>query len=69
LLDSGVTIGVLNKKRSSSRQLNRVIKKLDILELASAIHCCYGFVRSERNPADRPSRVRYRSIIHHGKKK
>ena len=69
LLDSGVTIGVLNKKRSSSRQLNRVIKRFDVLELASAIQCSFGFVRSERNPADKPSRVRYRTVKKHGKKK
>ena len=56
LLDSQVSIGVLCKKRSSARVLNRIIKRIDALELAGHIYLLFGFVRSEANPADRPSR-------------
>ena len=56
LLDSLVSLAVLCKKRSSSWRLNRVVRKVDALELAGFVLPCYGFSRSEFNPADAPSR-------------
>ena len=56
LLDSAVTIGILSKRRSSAHVLNRVTRKFNVVEIASGIRMSFAFVRSERNPADRPSR-------------
>ena len=56
LLDSAVAIAVLSKKRSSSFQLHRVVRRINALELASGSHVAYAFVRSADNPADAPSR-------------
>lgn len=56
ILDSIVSLAVLSKKRSSSHQLNRVVKRYDALELASSASGAFGFARSEKNPADRSSR-------------
>ncbi len=56
LLDSAVSIAVLSKKRSSSFQLHRVVRRINARELASGSHVAYAFVRSADNPADAPSR-------------
>ena len=56
LVDSQVALGVLSKKRSSSHVLNKVIRRVDALELASGMSPHFAYVRSARNPADRPSR-------------
>ena len=56
LLDSAVSIAVLSKKRSSSFQLHRVIRRINALELASGSHVAYAFVRGADSPADAPSR-------------
>ena len=56
LLDSQVNIGVLTKKRSSSYVMNFVSTKFCSIELAAFLFPFFLFVRSERNPSDRPSR-------------
>ena len=56
LVDSQVVLGVTAKGRSSSKKLNRVVKKLNVLLLGSHIYLLLGWVRSELNPADPPSR-------------
>ena len=56
LLDSYVALGVLSKKRSSSRRLNTVLRRFDALELAGSMKPYFAYVRSAKNPADRPSR-------------
>ena len=56
LIDSAVSIGVLVKRRSSAYRLQRVVRKLNALELASGTRLIYAFVRSAANPADAPSR-------------
>ena len=56
LVDSQVAIGVFSKRRSSSRLLQRVLRRANALCLASGLHPVYVYVRSELNPADRPSR-------------
>ena len=56
LVDSNVALGILTKKRSSSYLLQRVIAKLNTLELASGVFPIYAFIRSAHNPADYASR-------------
>ena len=56
LVDSQVVQAVLSKHRSSSRKLNRLCRKWAALELASSCHPLLGFIRSDKNPADAPSR-------------
>ena len=63
LVDSQVAIGVFTKKRSSSRLLQRVLRRANSLCLAIGLHPIFVYVRSEINPADRPSR-RYDHIRH-----
>ena len=56
LIDSMVAMSVLARKRSSSHQLNRVVRRMAAIELATSTCPVYAFVRSAKNPADRPSR-------------
>jgi hypothetical protein len=56
LVDSQVSQAVLTKRRSSSYLLNKVCRRVGALELAASIHPMYGFVRSDSNPSDAPSR-------------
>ncbi len=56
LVDSQVSLGVLTKRRSSAHVLNRVSRKICALELACNLVPVYAFVKSQHNPADRPSR-------------
>ena len=56
LLDSQVSIGVITKGRSSSRKLRRILEKIGSLTIASKTSTLCGFVRTDDNPADKPSR-------------
>ena len=56
LVDSQVVQAVVTKRRSSSKVLNRICRKNCALELASHTHLLLGFVRSDLNPADAPTR-------------
>jgi hypothetical protein len=56
LIDSQAALGVLTKGRSSSHQLNFVLRRLAAVSRASRISLMYGWVPSEGNPADGPSR-------------
>jgi hypothetical protein len=56
LLDSMVTLGVVSKKRSSSKKLNHVGRQIAALELAGFLWPFLGYVRSDLNPSDEPSR-------------
>ena len=56
LVDSQVVQAVLTKHRSTSKVLNHVCQKVCALELAESCHHLLGFVRSDTNPADAPSR-------------
>ncbi|CAK0905717.1 unnamed protein product [Prorocentrum cordatum] len=58
LLDSMVNIGALSKHRSSSPQLNKVVRTFSAWELAMGARAVFGFTSSARNPADAPSRLR-----------
>ncbi|CAK0903184.1 unnamed protein product [Prorocentrum cordatum] len=57
LLDSMVNIGALSKHRSSSPQLNKVVRTFSAWELAMGARAVFGFTSSARNkrssPADR----------------
>ena len=59
LYDSAVCIAVSTKHRSSSHQLNLILKRMSCLELAGCVHGFFGYVRSELNPADKPSRRKW----------
>ena len=56
LVDSQVVLGVVAKGRSSSRKLSRVLRRVNLLLLASHCQLILGWVRTELNPADAPSR-------------
>jgi hypothetical protein len=56
LTDSRVTMGVASKYRSSSKVLQRQLRKLAALELGGSCRFCTGFIRSDWNPADKASR-------------
>jgi len=58
LLDSMVNIGALSKRRSSSRQLNKVVRAFSALELAMGARGVFGFTSSAKNPAGAPSRLK-----------
>ena len=58
LTDSQVCQSVIVKGRSSSRRLRQVLQRINSLILVSGLVLAYGYVKSEVNPADRPSRWR-----------
>lgn len=57
LVDSTVTLFSLWKGRSSSPRLLLILRKISALLLASGMALHVGWVPSEVNPADRPSRL------------
>eukprot|EP00438_Fugacium_kawagutii_P022996 Skav216829 [mRNA] locus=scaffold2314:109375:114908:+ [translate_table: standard] len=56
LTDSQVALAICVKGRSSSRQLNRLLKRYAALQLGAGVYPLLGWVESEDNPADAPSR-------------
>ena len=56
LLDSQVCLGALNKARSPSINLNRVICRICAHVLAASARPIYAYVPTDTNPADLPSR-------------
>lgn len=60
LLDSMVSIGVINRARSSSRDLQYVADKINCTVLAGGLRVVLAHVASADNPADAPSRQRFR---------
>ena len=57
LVDSQVVLAVAVKGRSSSRILNRLLRKYAALQVAGGVIPILGWVESEDNPADAPSRA------------
>ena len=55
--DSYICMSVISKGRTSSRQLSRVLKKVNALLLAFGIHCIISHVESTDNPTDEASRT------------
>ena len=56
LVDSLVSLRVINKGRSSSRKLRVIMKKISAWLLLSANSVVLGYVDTGQNPADAPSR-------------
>ena len=56
-LDSQVSLAVLAKGRSSSRQLNRLLRKISAILCARNMYGLNAFVQSRDNPADEGSRM------------
>eukprot|EP00899_Mesostigma_viride_P024406 jgi/Mesvir1/514/Mv11377-RA.1 len=59
LVDNSAVVGALVKGRSSSYRLNAWCRRAIALGLASNTRYHWVYVRSERNPADAPSRGRW----------
>ena len=58
LTDSMVSLLVTNTGRSSSRKLRLVLQRMCAYLLASGNVCLLGYINTDQNPADRPSRRR-----------
>jgi hypothetical protein len=56
LTDSQVCAAVLTKGRTSSRKLRSVLRRWNALCIAGDVYPVVGYIVSEDNPADRPSR-------------
>ena len=56
LTDSLVCLHALARGRNSSRKLRRTMSRVNALILASGCHPFWGYVHTEQNPADKPSR-------------
>ena len=56
LVDSMVSLQILNKGRSSSHKLRRITKKCCALLVASRLFLVLAYIDTKQNPADRPSR-------------
>ena len=57
LVDSLVSLQVLNKGRSSSRKLRSVSRKIAALQLVGNFSLVLAYTNTKTNPADRPSRI------------
>ena len=56
LTDSQVALAVATKGRSSSKSLNRLLRKFAALQVAGGVWPLLAYVESAKNPADGPSR-------------
>eukprot|EP00438_Fugacium_kawagutii_P015746 Skav233435 [mRNA] locus=scaffold1486:284964:287666:- [translate_table: standard] len=56
LTDSLVCLHALSRGRSSSRKLRRVMSRINALVLVSGSQPVWGYVHTDQNPADKPSR-------------
>lgn len=56
LVDSLVVLHSLTRGRSSSRKMRRTLMRVNSYLLASGLHPLWGYVDTDQNPADRPSR-------------
>ena len=56
LSDSQVSLAVCVKGRSSSRALNRLLRRLCAVQVATGVYPIYSWIESFENPADEPSR-------------
>jgi hypothetical protein len=57
LVDSAVALFSLWKGRSSSPRLLLILRKVNVLLMSSGISLLTGWLPTDRNPADRPSRL------------
>ena len=56
LVDSLVVLHALSRGRSSSRKLRSSLAKINALLLCSSSQALWGYVQTDQNPADKPSR-------------
>ena len=56
LVDSLVVLHALARGRSSSRKLRSTLSRINALLLCSGNQALWGYVQTDQNPADRPSR-------------
>lgn len=56
LTDSLVCLHCLSRGRSSSRELRRTLCRINALVLASNLQPVCGYIHTDQNPADKPSR-------------
>ena len=70
LTDSLVSLHCLTRGRSSSRKLRRTMCRVNALLLISSCQALWGYVHTEQNPADKPSRwgARVRTKFRYAKK-
>ena len=64
LSDSQICLAVLAKGRSSSRKINRLLRKVGALCVALNLYPLWAWIASRLNPADEPSR-RYEPKTEH----
>ena len=57
LIDSQAALAVLTKGRSSSKAVNRLLRKVCALTLALNVYLLGGWVDTAENPADEASRL------------
>eukprot|EP00438_Fugacium_kawagutii_P018578 Skav220209 [mRNA] locus=scaffold2858:239229:240881:+ [translate_table: standard] len=56
LTDSLVCLHCLSRGRSSSRKLRRTLSRINALILVSNLQPVWGYIHTDQNPADKPSR-------------
>lgn len=56
LIDSMVSLQILNKGRTSSRRLRNITRKISALLVSARLFLILSYVATDKNPADRPSR-------------
>jgi hypothetical protein len=57
LLDSMTSFGAMMKHRSPSPAMHYLVRRVAAIEMAADLSPILGYVRSHRNPADKPSRM------------
>ncbi|CAE7392395.1 abcC8 [Symbiodinium microadriaticum] len=68
LIDNQAVCGIIAKGRTSSSRLKPGLRKLNALVLASGVVMAVGYVATDSNPSDIPSRWSQRSRIHKSKR-
>ena len=56
LTDSLACLHALTRGRSSSRKIRRTLSRINALLLVSGVQPVWGYIHTDQNPADRPSR-------------
>lgn len=67
LTDSLVCLHTVSRGRSSSRKLRRSVCRLNAVLLASGVAPVWGYVHTDQNPADKPSRWAVRTKFRNAK--
>ena len=55
-MDSQVGLAVITKGRSSSKKINQILRRIGALSVAGDVYGLLGYVSTDTNPADEPSR-------------